>query len=193
MGTLKTKSQVFEIFRKFHVMVERKIKRNWSVFDLTMVESILQMSLSICPQHDIRYKKIEPDRPQHNGVAERMNRTIVEKVRCMLRMYDLLITFWVEAMQWAMYLINRYQIPLDLNIPERAWRDMIPLIHISESLAIRHICMCLKNRGQSLIWRIIHVFLLSMKMKSMVTGSTIHKRRRWWEAEMWYSFSMRRV
>ena len=45
--------------------------------------------------------------PQQNGVAERMNRTIVEKIRCMLRMTNLPKSFWGEAVVTACYLINR--------------------------------------------------------------------------------------
>ena len=33
-----------------------------------------------CFKHGIRHKKMVPNTPQHNGVAERMNQTIVEKV-----------------------------------------------------------------------------------------------------------------
>ena len=37
-------------------------------------------------KHGIRHKKTVPSTPQHNGVVERMNRTIVEKVWCMLKL-----------------------------------------------------------------------------------------------------------
>ena len=37
-------------------------------------------------KHGIRHDKAIPGTPQHNGVVERMNRTIVEKVRCMLKL-----------------------------------------------------------------------------------------------------------
>ncbi|GKE96369.1 retrovirus-related pol polyprotein from transposon TNT 1-94, partial [Tanacetum coccineum] len=59
---------------------------------------------------------------EQNGVAERMNRTIMEKVRCMLSYANLDKDFWVEAATTATYLINRspYR-SLDGNIPEILW------------------------------------------------------------------------
>ncbi|KAG8483179.1 hypothetical protein CXB51_022165 [Gossypium anomalum] len=45
--------------------------------------------------------------PQQNGVAERMNRTIMEKVRCMLSNANLPKSFWAEAASTACFLINR--------------------------------------------------------------------------------------
>ncbi|KAH9744296.1 External alternative NAD(P)H-ubiquinone oxidoreductase B4 [Citrus sinensis] len=45
--------------------------------------------------------------PQQNGVAERMNRTLLEKVRCMLSDAGLDKKFWAEAVSYASHLINR--------------------------------------------------------------------------------------
>jgi len=45
--------------------------------------------------------------PQQNGVAERMNRTIMEKVQSMLSNFGLEKNFWAEAVKTACYLINR--------------------------------------------------------------------------------------
>nr|GEX03090.1 retrotransposon protein, putative, Ty1-copia subclass [Tanacetum cinerariifolium] len=45
--------------------------------------------------------------PQKNGLAERMNRTLMDKVRCLLIHFGLPKTFWVEATCTAAYLINR--------------------------------------------------------------------------------------
>ena len=45
--------------------------------------------------------------PQQNGVAKRMNRTLVEKVRCMLSNTKLPKNFWAEALAYACYLVNR--------------------------------------------------------------------------------------
>ena len=77
---------------------------------------------SYCSEKGIRHEKTVPGTPQQNGVIEMMNRTIVEKIRCMLRMANLLKSFWGEAVVTACYLINRSpSVPLDFDIPERVW------------------------------------------------------------------------
>ena len=51
-----------------------------------------------------------------------MNRTIVEKIKCMLRMANLPKSFQGEVVVIACYLINRSpSVPLDFDIPERVW------------------------------------------------------------------------
>ncbi|GJT27804.1 transposable element [Tanacetum coccineum] len=45
--------------------------------------------------------------PQQNGVAECMNRTLLEKVRCMLSNAGLGKEFWAEAVTYACHLVNR--------------------------------------------------------------------------------------
>uniref|UniRef100_A0A2N9EH16 Integrase catalytic domain-containing protein n=1 Tax=Fagus sylvatica TaxID=28930 RepID=A0A2N9EH16_FAGSY len=73
-------------------------------------------------KYGIRHEKTIPGTPQHNGVTERINRTLIEKVRCMLRMAKLPKSFWAKAVQTACYLINRSSsVPLDFDIPERVW------------------------------------------------------------------------
>ena len=44
---------------------------------------------SYCSEKGIRHEKTVPGIPQQNGVAERMNCIIVEKIRCMLKMANL--------------------------------------------------------------------------------------------------------
>ena len=129
MYILQTKSQVFEIFKKFHAMVERETERKLNrLRSDNGVENTSHSFRNYCSQHGIRHERTEPGTPQHNGVAERMNRTTVEKVRCMLRMSDLPKTFWGEAVQCAVYLINRApSVPLGLDIPERAWFGCDPI------------------------------------------------------------------
>ncbi|KAK4392785.1 Retrovirus-related Pol polyprotein from transposon TNT 1-94, partial [Sesamum angolense] len=63
--------------------------------------------------------KTTPYTPQQNGVAERMNRTLLNKVRCLLISSGLSKTFWGEALSTAVYLINRSpSVPLLGKIPE---------------------------------------------------------------------------
>ena len=48
-----------------------------------------------------------PYNPPQNGVSERMNRTIQEKIRSMLSNAQLPDGFWAEALATTIHLINR--------------------------------------------------------------------------------------
>ena len=45
--------------------------------------------------------------PQQNGVAKRMNITLIERARAMLRTAGLPNSFWAEAAKTACYIVNR--------------------------------------------------------------------------------------
>lgn len=53
------------------------------------------------------HQRSVPYSPQQNGVAERMNRTIMEKARSMLYYKGVSTEWWVEAVSTAVYLIHR--------------------------------------------------------------------------------------
>nr|GEU55249.1 receptor-like protein kinase ANXUR1 [Tanacetum cinerariifolium] len=77
---------------------------------------------ALCRKYGIARHHTLVKTPQQNGVAERMNRTIMEKVRCMLSHANLDKDFWVEAATTVTYLINRSSHrSLDGNIPEILW------------------------------------------------------------------------
>ena len=120
---LKTKGQVFQTFKQFHAMVERETGRALkSIRSDNGGEYTSNEFKDYCSTHGIRHEKTIPGTPQHNGVAERMNRTILEKVRCMLKTANLSKRFWAEAVSAACYLINRSpSAPLDFETPEGVW------------------------------------------------------------------------
>ena len=62
---------------------------------------------SYCKDNSIIHQKTVPYSPQQNGVAERMNRTIVEKARSMMQYKCVAKKWWAEAVSTAVYLINR--------------------------------------------------------------------------------------
>ncbi|KAG8488507.1 hypothetical protein CXB51_016436 [Gossypium anomalum] len=60
--------------------------------------------------------------PQQNGVIERMNRTIMEKVRCMLSNANLPKSFWAEAASTACFFINRStSVAIEKKTPQEVW------------------------------------------------------------------------
>ncbi|KAK4397943.1 Retrovirus-related Pol polyprotein from transposon TNT 1-94 [Sesamum angolense] len=76
-------------------------------------------SLVLCDEFGIKRHKTTPYTPQQNGVAER---TLLNKVRCLLISSGLSKTFWGEALSTAVYLINRSpSVPLLGKIPECMW------------------------------------------------------------------------
>ena len=57
-----------------------------------------------------------------NGVAERMNRTIVEKVKSMLSQAKLPKSFWAKAVRTATYFINLSPSrPLNEKLSNEVW------------------------------------------------------------------------
>lgn len=63
----------------------------------------------ICARNGSMHQRTVPYSPQQNGVAERMNRTIMEKARSMLYYKGVGMQWWAEAVSTAVYLINRSQ------------------------------------------------------------------------------------
>ena len=60
----------------------------------------------LCGSKGIVRHHIVVGTPQKNRVTKRLNKTIMENVRCMLSNYKLPKPFWVEAAVTACFLIN---------------------------------------------------------------------------------------
>ena len=69
-------------------------------------------------KNGIRYELTAPNTHQHVGVEERLNRTLVEKARCMLIESDMSEKFWGEAIRYANIIKN--------NIPTKALKTKTP-------------------------------------------------------------------
>ena len=87
---LKRKDQVFQYFKRFHAMVERGTGKSLKrLHNDNRGEYTSREFKNYCSEYGIKHEKTVPGTPQHNGVAKRINRTIMEKVRCMLIMAKL--------------------------------------------------------------------------------------------------------
>ncbi|GMF36315.1 unnamed protein product [Phytophthora fragariaefolia] len=64
-------------------------------------------------RNGIKHEKTVPYMPQQNGLAERMNRSLVEMARCMLYHEGIDKKWWAESVNTAAWIINR--IPNSVN------------------------------------------------------------------------------
>ncbi|GAA0152105.1 transmembrane signal receptor [Lithospermum erythrorhizon] len=119
---IKTKDQVFDCFIYFHVLVERQTGKSLKCIRTDNGGKYIGIFDQYYKQKGKRHEQSVPKIPQHNGVAERMNRTIIEKVRCMLSHANLPRTFWGEAMIVAVQVINLSPTHvLNGDVPDELW------------------------------------------------------------------------
>ncbi|GJZ70016.1 putative ribonuclease H-like domain-containing protein [Tanacetum coccineum] len=71
--------------------------------------------LEFCGEKGIKQEFSNARTPQQNGVAERMNRTLIEAARTMLADSHLPTTFWAEAVNTACYTFNRVRVTKPQN------------------------------------------------------------------------------
>ena len=80
-------------------------------------------------QHGIAHQTTIPYNPQQNGVAERMNRTIMNMVRSMMFFKNVKLMFWGDAVKCAAYLRNRSPSnALDKKTPHEMWFGHLPSV-----------------------------------------------------------------
>ena len=120
---LRSKDEVYENISEWKVLVEtqtgKKIKCLRTDNGLEFCNNLMD---KMCKKAGIRRHMSCTYIPQQNGVAERMNRTIADKVRCMLAESGLEKKFWAEAASTAVYLINRApNASIEFKIPEEVW------------------------------------------------------------------------
>ena len=77
-------------------------------------------------EEGIIQKITPPYTPQRNGVAERFNRTIIEKVRCMLKTNNLNKEFWGEAANTANRIRNCSPTKTKQKCPEEEFSGQTP-------------------------------------------------------------------
>ncbi|GJW37921.1 retrotransposon protein, putative, ty1-copia subclass [Tanacetum coccineum] len=95
---LKHKHEVFETFKVFQKEVENQLgKTIKSLHSDRGGEYISQEFLDHLKDHEIIAHRTPPYTPQHNGVSERRNRTLLDMVRSMMSQTTLPKSFWDYA------------------------------------------------------------------------------------------------
>jgi hypothetical protein len=125
---LQAKNQAFEAFRSFQVKVERQTGKKIKILRTDNGREYVNDEFRRALEHDgIRHQKACPYTPEQNGTAERMNRTLVEKARCLLNDARMKKEFWAEAVSTAAYLVNRSPTrSIGGKTPEEIWTGRKP-------------------------------------------------------------------
>jgi len=127
---LKNKSDAFQTFKNFHKWIENDAQShigsirtdNGKEYTSNEFENYLR-------QHGIKHKTTVPYNPQQNGVAERMNRTILNMVRSMLFFKNVKIMFWADVVLCVAYIKNRCPSNAIRNkTPYELWYGHVPSV-----------------------------------------------------------------
>jgi len=99
---LKNKSDAFQTFNNIHKWIENDAQTHIeSIHTDNGKEYTSNEFENYIRQHGIKHQTIVPYNPQQNGVAERMNRTILNMVRSVLFFKNVKIMFWVDVVLCA--------------------------------------------------------------------------------------------
>jgi hypothetical protein len=77
-------------------------------------------------ENDIVAQYSTPSEPQHNGIAERRNRTLMDMVRSMISYSDLPLSLWMEALKTAIHILNRVPSKAVPKTPYELWTGREP-------------------------------------------------------------------
>lgn len=91
---------------------------------------------------EIKHERTNIDTSQMNGIAERINRTLLDLIRAMLKNAELPERFWAEAIVTVCYIKNRVIHSFVNDISESIWTGNKPSVKhlkIYGCLAYAHI------------------------------------------------------
>ena len=127
---LKEKSQVFDVFKKFHLLITNEAQLtiatirtdNGGEYTSHSFETYLQ-------ENGIKHQTTVPYNLQQNDVAERINRTLLSMVRSMMFFKNVKLMFWGEAVLCAAYIRNRCPSSVINNItPYEMWYSRLAVV-----------------------------------------------------------------
>lgn len=139
------KNEVYDKFKEYVALVENKFQRAPMRLRCDNGgEYVSKEFRNFCSQKGIHIEYTMPYNPQQNGLAERYNRTIMEKARCLIFDAQIEKEFWKEAVATSVYLINRTETSTLSNhqTPAESWYKQKPnleKIRVFGCYAFKHI------------------------------------------------------
>ncbi|PNX67188.1 copia-like retrotransposon, partial [Trifolium pratense] len=79
-----SKDEAFDVFKRFKALVENQCSKRIKILKTDGGDEYTSRRFeSFCEENGIEHEVTTPYTPQHNGLAERRNRTILDMARCM--------------------------------------------------------------------------------------------------------------
>jgi transposase InsO family protein len=127
---LKEKSQAFDTFKNFHLWIKNETQLNIGTLRSDNGGEYTSKDFEKYLQNNgIKHQTIVPYNPQQNGVAERMNRTLLNMVRSMMFFKNVKLMFWGEAVLCVVYIKNRSpSATLHNKSPYEMWHGHLPVV-----------------------------------------------------------------
>ena len=105
---MKHKSETFEKFKEFQSEVENHHNKKIKFLRSDRGEEYLSYEFGLqLKQCEIVSLLTPPGTPQHNGVSEHHNRTLLDMVRSMMSLTNLPLSFWGYALETITFTLNR--------------------------------------------------------------------------------------
>lgn len=125
---LHSKSDVFSKFKEYKALVENQLNLKIKCLRTDNGREYLSSEfISYLKRSGIVHQTSNTYTPQQNGLSERMNRTLMERARCMLINSNLQKQYWAEAVATAAYITNRCPTrALSYATPEEVWSGKKP-------------------------------------------------------------------
>ncbi|KAD5961714.1 hypothetical protein E3N88_13187 [Mikania micrantha] len=124
------KTETFQKFKIFKSLVEKESGRVIKVLRTDRGgEFCSQEFHNFCEQEGKKRELTLPYTPQHNGVVEKKNRTVMGMVRSMLKDHKLPNYLWAECIATAIHIINRSPTAaLKDQTPHERWSGVKPKV-----------------------------------------------------------------
>ena len=105
---LQEKSEAFEAFKSYKALVEKEVGNPIKVLRTDRGGEYNSHEFeNFCENHGIKRQLTTAYTPQQNGVCERKNHTIMNMVRSLLTTSGIPKSFWPEAVNWSIHILNR--------------------------------------------------------------------------------------
>jgi len=143
----KDRTEVCQLFRSRRTQVELESGQKLKAIRMDNAPEFIKLGKGF-EQDGIRIELIVPYTPSQNGVAERLNRTLITKTRAMLTTARLPAQFWGEAAHAACYVKN-LTLGEGKRIPQELWTGRIPdLSYLRTFGCIAYIHMPVEKRSK---------------------------------------------